>query len=195
MNTMKLTFFFALSLVLGSCVNVQYEESEYVPEPWNPLEEQVQIDDAILATQQLLVGKLTSHVDDENLDEAVHFCAKNAQTLTDSMSQVLGYNIRRISPRNRNEKNALNSSDELAFAHFEKSLNAGAMSKYYVDENSAAYYTPILLGMPLCLQCHGKPEERKADAYTLIEQYYPNDKAINYDLGALRGMWKVTEGE
>jgi hypothetical protein len=49
--------------------------------------------------------------------------------------------------------------------------------------------------MPLCLQCHGKPEERKADAYTLIEQYYPNDKAINYDLGALRGMWKVTEGE
>lgn len=192
MNTMKLTILFAMSLGLASCVYYQHEENVYVPEPWNPLAEQAQIDDAILATQQLLVGKLISHADGDNLDAAVHFCTKNAQTLTDSMSQVLGYNIRRISPLNRNEKNALNSGEELAFSHFEKTFNTGSLAKYFVDENSEAYYTPILLGMPLCLQCHGKPEERNAKAYALIEQYYPNDKAINYDLGALRGMWKVT---
>lgn len=195
MSTIKFTFLAASMVFLSSCVYYQHEENVYVPEPWNPLEEQTQIDDAILATQQLLVGKLISHVDGENLDEAVHFCAKNAQTLTDSMSQVLGYDIRRISPQNRNDKNALNTDDALAFEQFENSLASGALDKFFVPENQNAYYTPILLGMPLCLQCHGKAEDRNPQAYALIQQYYPNDKAINYDLGALRGMWKVTVGE
>ncbi len=195
MNTIKFTVLAASMVFLSSCVYFQQEENAYVPEPWNPLDEQTQIDDVILATQQLLVGKLISHVDGENLDEAVHFCAKNAQTLTDSMSQVLGYNIRRISPQNRNDKNALNADDALAFEQFENSLASGALEKFFVPENQNAYYTPILLGMPLCLQCHGKAEDRNPQTYALIQQYYPNDKAINYDLGALRGMWKVTVGE
>lgn len=195
MNTIKLTFLAASVFFVSSCVYYQHEENVNVPEPWNPLEEQTEIDDAILATQQLLVGKLISHVDGENLDAAVHFCAKNAQTLTDSMSQVSGYQIRRISPKNRNELNALNADDKLAFSHFENSLASGTLDKFFVPENQNAYYTPILLGMPLCLQCHGKAEDRNPQAYALIQQYYPNDKAINYDLGALRGMWKVTAGE
>ncbi len=192
MRNAKLTFFIASILVLNSCVYFQHEENVYVPEPWNPLDEQTQIDDAILATQQLLVGKLMSHVDGDNLEAAVHFCAKNAQTLTDSMSQVQGFQIRRISPKNRNELNVLSAEDELAFAHFENSLASGALEKFFVPENQNAYYTPILLGMPLCLQCHGKAEDRNPQAYALIQQYYPNDKAINYDLGVLRGIWKVT---
>jgi hypothetical protein len=195
MNTIKFTVLAASMLFLNSCVYYQHEENVYVPEPWNPLDEQTQIDDAILASQQLLVGKLMSHVDDENMDAAVHFCAKNAQTLTDSMSRVQGYKIRRISPKNRNELNALNADDELAFAHFENSLASGALDKFFVPESQNAYYTPILLGMPICLQCHGKTEDRNPQAYALIQQYYPNDKAINYDLGALRGMWKVTKLE
>lgn len=195
MNTIKFTVLFASIFLLNSCVYFQHEENVNVPEPWNPLDEQTQIDDAIFATQQLLVGKLLSHVDGDNLDAAVHFCAENAQTLTDSMSQVQGYQIRRISPQNRNDKNALNADDALAFEQFENSLASGTLDKFFVPENRNAYYIPILLGMPLCLQCHGKTEDRNPQAYDLIQQYYPNDKAINYDLGALRGMWKVTVGE
>jgi len=178
--------------MIFSCVNNRDGSTENLDAAWLPIQEKNQIDNAILATQQLLIGKLVAQVESSNFESAVRFCARNAQHLTDSMSQAFGYNIRRISPRNRNENNVLNHNDELAFAHFENSLKAGAMDKYFIPKNAETYYAPILLGMPLCLQCHGKEEDRNAEAYTLVKQFYPNDKAINYDLGALRGMWKVT---
>ncbi len=185
---MKNVIFSISTLVLFSCAN---ESIEYKPLPINLEEEEAQILDAIAATQQLLIQHLTARVDSTNLEPAVRFCAENAQRLTDSISNELGYAIRRISPKNRNTRNEATKKDWEVFRHFEKSKESGTMDKSYFDELNQTYYTPIVLGMPLCLKCHGTVETRDAQAYVIIQEYYPRDKAVDYALGDLRGLWSV----
>lgn len=187
---MKNLCFLTLLITLFSCSN---ETTDFAPKSIDLDKEEKAIQDAILQTQQLLVGKLLSYYDSLDLEPAVRFCAENAQRLTDSMSLELGYNLRRLSVNNRNKMNEVNKVDFDAHKHFEKTKVEGAMSKSYFDELNQLYYAPIVLGMPLCLQCHGRQEDRNGQAYALIQEYYPNDLAINYALGDLRGVWRVSK--
>ena len=44
----------------------------------------------------------------------------------------------------------------------------------------------------MCLTCHGSKEQIGGDLYSdVIEALYPKDKAINFKLGELRGMWSI----
>ena len=189
-NTMKLIQFVFMASILASCVEHQ---DEYAPTPIDLSKEETTIQDAIQSTQQLLIGKLMAHVYSADFEPAVRFCAENAQRLTDSMSMVLGYNIRRVSPKNRNDLNAVSKADLVAYKHFDKTMNSGKLAKSYFDDVNQTYYTPIVLGMPLCLQCHGKKEDRNAAAYAHIQDFYPKDLAVDYDFGDLRGLWRVTK--
>jgi hypothetical protein len=166
-------------------------QDEYQPTPIDLATEETTIQDAILTTQQLLIGKLLAHVDSSDLTPAVRFCAENAQRLTDSISNELGYSIKRISPMNRNDLNAVTKADLDAYKFFEKSKTSGQLAKSHFDALNQTYYAPIVLGMPLCLQCHGTKKDRNPDAYALIEELYPKDRAVDYSLGDLRAVWKV----
>jgi hypothetical protein len=187
---MKSLGLIALLITLFSCSN---EVADYAPKALDLEKEEKAIQNAILQTQQLLVGKLLAYYDSLDLAPAVRFCAENAQRLTDSMSLELGYNLRRLSVKNRNQLNAVNKVDFDAYKHFQKTKAEGAMSKFYFDELNQLYFAPIVINTPLCLQCHGKQEDRNAKAYELIQEYYPNDHAIDYALGDLRGVWRVSK--
>ncbi len=50
-----------------------------------------------------------------------------------------------------------------------------------------------MLGNPLCLQCHGTPNQDIApETLAAIQKLYPGDKATGFKLGDLRGLWRVT---
>ena len=166
-------------------------QDEQRPIPIDLSTEEKTIQDAILTTQQLLIGKLLTHVDSSDLTTAVRFCAENAQRLTDSISNELGYSIKRVSPMNRNDLNAVSEADLVAYKFFEKSKSSGQLAKSHFDSATQTYYAPIVLGMPLCLQCHGTQTDRNPRAYALIEEFYPKDRAVDYSLGDLRAVWKV----
>ena len=61
-----------------------------------------------------------------------------------------------------------------------------------IDNNSKKhFYAPIIINEK-CLVCHGKLEEKlsiKTDS--IIKSLYPNDVAIGYKVGDLRGIWSV----
>lgn len=60
-----------------------------------------------------------------------------------------------------------------------------------VDDQTIAFYAPIKVNA-MCLQCHGKVGETlKSEDYAVIQKYYPNDKAVGYVDGDLRGMWSI----
>jgi hypothetical protein len=99
------------------------ETSLHAPIKIDLVNEEEAIQDAIVSTQQLLIGKLMSHIDTLDFEPAVTFCAENAQRLTDSISLELGYRIRRVSPKNRNERNAVSKADLNAYKHFENTKN------------------------------------------------------------------------
>jgi hypothetical protein len=44
----------------------------------------------------------------------------------------------------------------------------------------------------MCTACHGTPEQISPEVKAKLDQLYPNDKAVNYKPGELRGAVVVT---
>jgi len=40
---------------------------------------------------------------------------------------------------------------------------------------------------PMCVACHGGPEQISPEVKSKLSELYPNDKAVNYQPGQLRG--------
>lgn len=60
-----------------------------------------------------------------------------------------------------------------------------------MDLNTIAFYAPIRVN-EFCLQCHGKLGETLSEKnYEVIKELYPEDEAIGYSAGDLRGIWSI----
>ncbi len=154
-----------------------------------------QLGDSIsLATQQALMKELTRALERGGAAYAVDFCHERATPLTDSVALLYNCTIQRLALRNRNPSNALTAADRNVYDEFTKSLSAGesptAMVVLKGDE--AIYYRPIMLGMPTCLKCHGDESALDPKVKKALNTKYPDDKAVNFKQGDLRGMWKVS---
>lgn len=149
------------------------------------------MDSLINQVQQVLVTNLSYTIEQKGIEEAALFCSNQAQFLTDSVSRNIGYTVRRISDKHRNPLNHLSAYEQEVMLAFARSKEEGNLLYSQIDEVNKMYYKPILLGMPVCLKCHGDADERDADAYAVIQANYPDDHAVNYKLGDLRGMWVV----
>lgn len=139
--------------------------------------------------QNVLLQNVARSIQKGGTDYAVEFCNLNALQITDSVAQKYQANIQRLSDKNRNPANAISSkADSLAW----QKIKANKTDFVTLDEKGEVYYyKPILLAMPTCVKCHGSKEDISGSTQKLIAEKYPNDKAIDYKLGDLRGMWKV----
>jgi len=147
-------------------------------------------DSLSLQAQQTLIKNLLGAIEKGGAAYAVDFCSENATPLTKSLSKAHEVDIQRVSDKNRNPGNAATIFDKKILALFStSSLKDTLVStpKGYV------YYKPIKIGMPTCLQCHGKPKQ-DIETATLktIQRKYRFDKATGYALSELRGVWKLT---
>jgi predicted CXXCH cytochrome family protein len=59
-----------------------------------------------------------------------------------------------------------------------------------MPENGYRYYAPIKVGL-LCLSCHGPHDSLGPEVRAILDDRYPEDKAVNYSLGELRGVLRV----
>lgn len=153
-------------------------------------------DSVTTQVQQLLLKNLTGAVEQGGYGYAVEFCNIYADSLTKLAALPPITGIQRLSANNRNPKNALSVPQDIAmFAHYtNQKANQKALTDTVVTtENGYVYYKPIMLVMPTCLKCHGKPDaDIDAAALEIITQKYPADRAQGYQLNDLRGMWKLT---
>ncbi|MBK8443132.1 MAG: DUF3365 domain-containing protein [Sphingobacteriales bacterium] len=149
-------------------------------------------DDA-MRTKGVLGKNLLAALQKGKTAEALAFCSGKAQQLTDSMSLVLGVEIKRVSDKNRNAKNTATTSElqyiELAKAQI--AANKKPSPQIQTLQGQQVAYYPIV-AENMCLQCHGKINtDISAATYAEIQKFYPNDKAIGYNIGDLRGIWVV----
>ncbi|AXE17696.1 DUF3365 domain-containing protein [Runella rosea] len=147
-------------------------------------------DSLSLQAQQSLISNLLGAIEKGGAAYAVDYCNENAVPLTKALSQKHQVEIQRISAKNRNPDNAASLFDKKILDLFAANSLKDTLvqvSKGYV------YYKPIKIGMPTCLQCHGKPKQ-DIEAATLktIQRKYRFDKATGYAMGELRGAWKLT---
>jgi len=127
---------------------------------------------------------------------ATNFCANKAEEITQNVNKNLkdGVSIKRITLKPRNEKNKA-VADEAQILTSLKTLqdNGVALPKMLVqkvDEKHYKVFKPITL-KPMCVVCHGTEDKLDKKAYEAIKAKYPNDKAIGYKVGDLRGAFVV----
>lgn len=126
--------------------------------------------------------------------QAVPFCNVQAMPITYKMAEKYNVTIKRTSNKVRNSKNKASERELEIINKYQSLLNQGEVLTPLVEINNSNqkhYFAPIQLNSK-CLSCHGKLEEQlsvKTDS--LIKSLYPNDKAIGYNDGDLRGIWSI----
>ncbi|HLP43280.1 MAG TPA: DUF3365 domain-containing protein [Fibrobacteria bacterium] len=125
--------------------------------------------------------------------EALVFCNSRAMPLTDSISVKYNATIRRVSDKNRNPKNKTNAVELKHIEMFKNQIGKKEkpVAIVEVSKEKINFYYPITTNS-MCLQCHGKPDNIKADVKEKILNLYPNDLATGYSENEVRGIWSIT---
>ncbi|MEZ4756587.1 MAG: DUF3365 domain-containing protein [Flavobacteriales bacterium] len=145
----------------------------------------------------MLSGRLQHAVQEGGPAHAVDVCSREAVALLDSLGRVEGMRIRRTSDRIRAPHDEPDVREAMVLrdllAQVAKGVPADELEPRVVaDADSVSYYHPILISMPTCLRCHGKPGSDIAQAtLAAISARYPLDGATGYELGDLRGIWSL----
>lgn len=129
---------------------------------------------------------------------AIQVCKMEAPRLTQSTSANFpDIKVRRISLKFRNPENRPDSVDQVVLAEFarlkeggdplpEYSIRKGAMEGMPVYR----FYQPIVVS-GFCLNCHGSRNTMSTDVIKVLESEYPEDRAVDYLAGDLRGVISV----
>lgn len=141
-----------------------------------------------------LSEKLTEQMKLGGPTEAIPFCNVEAMPLTKQLSEEFNVTIKRTSDKLRNQENKPSERELEIISNYHKLISEKKEITPIVEvdsNNKKHYYAPIRLKAN-CLACHGKVEEFvsvKTDS--IIKSLYPNDKAIGYSEGDLRGIWSI----
>lgn len=143
------------------------------------------------ATASTFQKELKRAIVEKGISGAVDYCHLNATDLVKKYEDSLGVSIMRVTDRPRNPADTLSGIDKEIWEAYEYSPNADAQLQE-LDEKTLILTKPITISTGLCLNCHGNPGSTITDEnYKLIQSKYPQDKAIGYEVGDLRGMWRI----
>ncbi len=147
-----------------------------------------------LGTKKVLGANLMGALQEKGPVEAVTFCNERAYPLTDSMSVVFNAKIKRVTDRPRNPSNTANERELKHMKTFQTLvLNNEKLVPVVEDlEEKVQFYYPIVTN-DLCLKCHGNPKtDVSLEVRNLLQEKYPNDKALGYGINEVRGIWSIT---
>jgi hypothetical protein len=145
---------------------------------------------------QQLGGELKKTLEAQGPEGAIGVCKDKAPTIAASLSKSSGFDVKRVSPRNRNPKGVPDAWEAEAQAALEKRLAGGekpeTLETWQVVKTASGKefrYAKALVTQPLCLTCHGEniPDGVKAR----LAAEYPGDKATGYSAGMVRGIISI----
>lgn len=178
------TILFLALLVLASCHSRPKMTDEEV------LEKGSAISGKLMAA---LLNELSAKMKENGVTEAISYCSLQALPITRQMSEEEEVELGRVSHRFRNPLNAANEEElRLIDKYISLQQAGGQLTPVIISgKGTKTFYSPILLAAPLCLSCHGKPEEIDPGVLAVIKERYPGDRAVNFELNEFRGMFKV----
>lgn len=125
---------------------------------------------------------------------AITVCEQIALPLTDSVSaRHPNASVRRTALRWRNPVNAPDEAARAIMIDWEAALASGAPAQPQVTRSGdeTRVLLPILTES-VCLKCHGDPQSFSPELTSSLEQLYPEDHAVDFNEGDLRGALVVT---
>lgn len=194
-QTSSIIFIIFILLIIASCQSFQQKK---------PLSTEEQLELITIGNKiteesfRALSGELMGALQEGGIQNAIGYCHLQASPIIDSLSAAYGVVISRVSDKNRNPENKPDDSDLLVIASYREQLAEGRELRPHLDKTGTArvYYSPIVIQNPACLLCHGKPGNTvEQENYDFIIAKYPDDLATGYQLGDLRGVWKIDFGK
>ena len=152
---------------------------------------------AVMKLMKELKTNLGMALKEGGFPKAIDFCADKAQKLTQKVNrELVVVKVKRVSDRFRNPADKPDALDLKVINYFKEKLKEGKLPPYYVVESKengkrvVIYYKPIRVA-PFCLNCHGDPTRMNPEVLRILKEKYPNDRALGYRVGDLRGVFKV----
>ena len=150
--------------------------------------------DFMVQLKSILIKQIKS----EGTLSVVAVCSDTAQVLTNNFGLKKGVYIKRVSFKNRNQNNVPDKFEEKVLKQFEQLESKDKLipnTEHFeiIKENDyqyLRYMKPIKIGAA-CLKCHGNEEKISAEVKELIAKRYPDDKAVGYKNGDLRGAVSI----
>jgi hypothetical protein len=142
---------------------------------------------------ETISGELQKALADGGIENALRYCNERAYPITDSLAAANQVTIKRVSNKYRNPRNKADKMEEYLIKGFGIDLSEGndLSPKVVLKDDSVIFYKPIIT-QALCLNCHGTPgKEITFSNDSLIQALYPRDKAVDYQVNQLRGLWRI----
>ena len=147
---------------------------------------------------QKLGGELKTALGEKGPAGAIDVCKVRAPQIATDVSKQSGFEVKRVSPKNRNPAGVPDAWEAQAQAGLEKRLAAGekpeTLDTWQVVSTSTGKqfrYAKALPVQPVCLTCHGDPAAIPDGVKARLAAEYPLDKATGYGPGMVRGIVSV----
>lgn len=125
---------------------------------------------------------------------AVQVCRDKAPAMARVASEESGWQIRRVSLRNRNPRAVPDAWERAALEDFDRRAAAGVAPAQLeraevvmVDGKPVQRYLRALPTMELCTGCHGSADKLAPGVAARLAELYPQDRATGYRVGEIRG--------
>lgn len=147
----------------------------------------------IVRFQKELKSELVSAMSSGGPANAVSVCRVKAPEIAAAFSNEF-WSIRRVTDKNRNPDNLVDGHQLGVLMSFDNPAKTGPAHSYEwiesADSKTFYFYMPIRV-MPLCTNCHGTEADIDPATRAALAELYPDDKAVGYKSGDLRGMFVV----
>lgn len=134
-----------------------------------------------------MLGTVKSAISAGGTEQAIAVCQVAAPSIASQHSQA-PWQIARTSTKLRNANNAPDAWEQSVLAAFAQDMATAPDKKPAPRTRVAAgeyrYMAPIIVAAP-CLACHG--ESLSATTQAALKARYPDDRAVGYKSGELRG--------
>ncbi|WP_282109586.1 Tll0287-like domain-containing protein [Shewanella algicola] len=144
---------------------------------------------------QALKGQLQAAIKQGGLPAGVSVCQSVAPSIA-AQNSTDGWMLKRTSLKVRNSNNSPDAWELAQLNQFEQIKAASDLktpivtSEYVAKGDTTTFrYMKAIPTQELCLGCHGS--NITPELSTLIKQAYPDDKAINFELGDIRGAFSL----
>lgn len=141
--------------------------------------------DAIQMTADRLMGELTTALDEGGPTAAIEVCSHRAPEISAAVANETGVMVGRTSFRLRNQSNL---PPEWAVPLVER--RAPEPVWLAGPDGELAGLVPIRLRTE-CGMCHGPREEIPEEVLATLDDFYPDDEAVGFSEGDLRGWFWV----
>jgi len=188
-----------LAIAISLCVAVPVSLAQPGPgRNENAMQETRDIASAMLKELGLTLQAAMANGGPEN---AIGVCKTQAPEIAQNLSTKHQLQVARVGTRARNAvMGQPNEWQALALKQFEARLASGDKPhdiEYVQLTKSGAYdlelrYAKPIVMQAMCTACHGSTEQITPSVKAKLEQMYPNDKAVDYKPGDLRGAVVVT---